>query len=290
MFTAAKKTILITGASDGVGKETATTLAGQGHTVIIHGRDPKKSRTALEEIRTRSGNPDVHLFLADFLSFAGVKAFAEEIKRNFDHLDVLINNAGAQFSDTREETKDGHEKTMVINVFSPLLLTTLLLDLLKTSPSARVVTVSSDSHKIAKPDLNDIELTRGYSMPRAYANSKLYIIWVMNHFASELRQTGITNVAFNCVHPGSTQSSLGREATKSLKWKILFSLWWFMLIPLDKAAGSSIYAATAPEISGLSGKYYGPKGVETPSARHYSAGNERKVWEYARSVISPYLS
>lgn len=290
MYTAAKKTILITGASDGVGKETATTLARQGHTVIIHGRDPQKSKAALEEIRMLSDNPDVHLFMADFLSFASVKAFAEEIKRNFDHLDVLINNAGAQFSDTREETNDGHEKTMVINVFSPLLLTTLLLEMLKKSPSARVVTVSSDSHKMAKPDLNDIELTRGYSMPRAYANSKLYIIWVMNHFASELHQAGITNVAFNCVHPGSTQSSLGREATKSLKWKILFSLWRFMLIPLNKAAGSSIYAATAPEISGLSGKYYGPKGEEKPSARHYSAGNERKVWEYARSVVSAYLS
>src|SRR5690349_12796389 len=126
-----KKIILITGASDGIGKETAITLAKQGHTIIIHGRNKQKTQTAFEEIKKESGNNNVDMFLADFLSLAEVKSFAEKIKQKYDHLDVLINNAGAQFTEERETTSAGHEKTMVINVFAPMLLTTLLLDLLK---------------------------------------------------------------------------------------------------------------------------------------------------------------
>lgn len=284
-----KKVILITGASDGIGKETATTLAKQGHKIIIHGRNKEKTESALDEIKRISGNSDVVMFLGDFLSLAGVKAFADEIHSNFNHLDVLINNAGAQFTEQRQETGEGHEKTMTINVFAPMLLTTLLIDLLKKSKSARVVTVSSDSHRMSgKPDLNDIELVQRYSMAKAYALSKLYIIWIMNHFIKEMRDLGIKNITFNCVHPASTRSSLGRESVTSWKWKIIFFLWKIMLIPIDKAAASSIYAATSPELEAISGKYFGPKGEEKPSKKYYSTENEIKVWEYSKEVIKKY--
>ncbi|MDR1644487.1 MAG: SDR family NAD(P)-dependent oxidoreductase, partial [Tannerellaceae bacterium] len=133
------KIILVTGASDGIGKETAKTLAKQGHTVIVHGRNPQKTKAAYEEIKAESGNDKIEYLTADFLSFAEIRRFADNIKQKYDHLDVLVNNAGAQFTDKRETTNEGHEKTMVINVFAPFLLTTLLLDLLKKSPSARVV-------------------------------------------------------------------------------------------------------------------------------------------------------
>lgn len=285
------KIILVTGASDGIGKETATTLAKQGHTLIIHGRDKQKTEAAAEEIKALSGNPNVDVYLADFLSFAGVKAFAKTIRQKYDHLDVLINNAGAQFTERREVTGDGHEKTMVINVFAPMLLTMLLLDLLKKSSSARVVTVSSEAHRMTgRPNLDDIELTLNYSMAKAYGLSKLYIIWVMNHLITETRKADIDNIAFNCVHPSSTQSSLGREAAKSWKWSIIYFLWQCMMIPLDKAASSSIKAAIAPELEGVSGKYFGPKGEERPSAKYYSPENEQKVWDYSMKVIRPYLS
>lgn len=286
-----KKIILITGASDGIGKETATTLAKQGHEIIIHGRNKQKTEAALEEIKRLSGNSDVTMFLGDFLTLSGVRKFAEEIRNNYEYLDVLINNAGAQFTEKREVTSEGHEKTMVINVFAPMLLTTLLLDLLKNSQSARVVTVSSDSHRMTgKPDLNDVELTKGYSMAKSYALSKLYVIWIMNHFIKKTKDAGINNITFNCVHPGSTQSSLGREAVTSWKWKIIYFVWQLMMIPIDKAASSSIYAATAPEMEGVSGKYFGPKGEEQPGKKHYSYENEVKVWDYSSNVISQYVS
>ncbi|MEQ9875501.1 SDR family NAD(P)-dependent oxidoreductase [Pectobacterium brasiliense] len=290
MNAAEKKVILITGASDGIGKETATTLAKQGHKIIIHGRNKQKTEAALDEIKRISGNSDVVMFLGDFLSLAGVKQFADDIKKHYDRIDVLINNAGAQFTDIRETTSEGLEKHMVINVFAPMLLTSLLMDLLKQSKSARVVTVSSDSHRMTgKLDLSDIELEKNYSMAKAYAVSKLYVLWIMNHFITETRNAGINNVTFNCVHPGSTQSGLGRESTKSLKWKLIYFVWQIMMIPVDKAASSSIYAASAPELEGISGKYFGPKGEEQPSKKNYSSENEAIVWSYSKDIISKYL-
>ena len=217
------------------------------------------------------------MFVADLLSFAEVKRLASTIKQKYDRLDVLINNAGAQFTDKRETTIDGHEKTMMINVLAPFLLTMLLLDLLKKSPSARVVTVSSSGHAMTgKPDLDDIELTQNYSMAKVYGLSKLYIIWVMRHFVSEMRKLGINNITFNTVHPGSTQSNLGREATKSLKWRIIYFLWKPMMIAVEKAASSSIYAAVSNELEGVNGKYIGPKGEEKPNDKYSTfavAGN-----------------
>lgn len=285
-----KKIILVTGASDGIGKFTATSLARQGHSLIIHGRDRHKTEAALAQIRQESGNPDVTMYLGDFLSLAGVRAFADAIRRDYQHIDVLINNAGAQFSEQRAVTAEGHEKTMTINLFAPMLLTLSLLDLLKRSRSARVVTVASDAHRMTgQPDLADIELEHGYSMAKAYGLSKLYVMWVMNHLIGVTRKDGIHNVTFNVVHPASTLSNLGREATKSWKWKLIYFIWQIMMVPIDKAASSSLYAATAPELEGVSGKYFGPKGEEQPSTKYYSLAHESRVWDYALSVIQPYL-
>ncbi|MDR1631855.1 MAG: SDR family NAD(P)-dependent oxidoreductase, partial [Dysgonamonadaceae bacterium] len=231
------KIILVTGASDGIGKETAKTLAKQGHTVIIHGRNPQKTQAVYEEIKAESGNDKIEYLTADFLSFAEIQRFADNIKQKYDRLDVLVNNAGAQFTDKRETTNEGHEKTMTINVFAPFLLTTLLLDLLKKSPAARVVTVSSASHKMGgRPDLTDIELKSRYTMGRAYGLSKLYVIWVMRHFVSEMKKSGINNITFNTVHPGSAMTNLARESSKSLKFRIIMFLWIPMLNSVAKGA------------------------------------------------------
>lgn len=285
-----RKIILITGASDGIGKETAKTLAKQGHTIIIHGRNKQKTQAVYDEIKAETGNNNIDMFTADFLSLADVKRFAEDIKQKYEYLDVLINNAGGQFTEKRETTDEGLEKTMVINVFAPFLLTTLLLDLLQKSKSARVVTVSSASHAMGgKPDFNDIELKNNYTMSKIYAFSKLYIIWVMQHFVSEMKKNGINNITFNTVHPSSVRTSLGREAMKSLKWKIIYFLWQPMMVSVAKGASPSIKLATAPEFEGITGKYYGPKGEEKPNQKYYSAENEKTVWEYCKKVTAKYL-
>jgi NAD(P)-dependent dehydrogenase (short-subunit alcohol dehydrogenase family) len=283
------KIILVTGASDGIGKETAKTLAKQGHTLILHGRSKQKMQAAYEEIKAETGNNKIDYLTADFLSLAEVRRFADNIKQKYDRLDVLVNNAGAQFTDKRETTVEGHEKTMTINVFAPFLLTTLLLDLLKKSPSARVVTVSSAAHAMGgRPNLDDIELKRHYSMGRAYGLSKLYVIWVMRRFVSEMEKAGINNITFNTVHPGSVKTNLARESIKSLKFKIIAILWTPMLISLAKGAKSSIETATSLELEGVTGKYFGPKGEEKPSDKYYSVENEQAVWEYCKKVTEDY--
>ena len=284
------KTILITGASDGIGKETAKVLAKQGHRMIIHGRNKQKTEAAFEEIKRASGNENIDMYLADFLSLAEVRAFADTIKQQYDHLDVLINNAGAQFTNLRETTSEGHEKTMVINVLAPFLLTTLLLDLLKESKSARVVTVSSASHAMGKVDLNDIEFEKGYSMSRAYGVTKRYIIWIMQHFVSEMKKAGINNITFNSVHPGSTQTSLARESSKMLMFKIIMFLWKPMMNSMEKAISPSVKCATAPELEGVTGKYFGPKGEEKVNQKYYSPENEQMVWDYCIRTLKPYLN
>lgn len=283
------KIILVTGASDGIGKETAMTLAKQGHAIIIHGRNKQKLQAVYNDIKAETGNTNIDMFTADFLSFAEIKRFADTIKQKYDRLDILINNAGAQFTDKRETTIDGHEKTMMINVFAPFLLTTLLLDLLKKSPSARVVTVSSASHKMGgKPNLNDIELKNNYTMSRAYGFSKLYVIWVMRHFITETKKSGINNITFNCVHPASTQTNLARESSSSLRFRIIMFLWKPMLISLAKGAKSSIEAAVSPELEGVTGKYFGPKGEEKVSDKYYSTQNEQIIWDYCLKVTEDY--
>ena len=283
------KTILITGASDGIGKETAKTLAKQGHRIIIHGRNKQKTETAFEEIKRESGNQYIDMYVADFLSLSEVKEFADTIKQKYDHLDVLINNAGAQFTNTRETTSEGHEKTMVINVLAPFLLTTLLLDLLKKSKSARVVTVSSASHAMGKIDLNDIEFENGYSMSRAYGVTKKYIIWIMQHFVIEMKNAGIGNITFNSVHPGSTATSLARESSKMLAFRIIMFLWQPMMNSMEKAINPSIKCATAPELEGVTGKYFGPKGEEKVNQKYYSAESEQIVWDYCMKAIKPFI-
>ena len=290
MINMERKTILITGASDGIGKETAKALAKQGHQIIIHGRNPHKTKQAYEEIKRESGNENIEYYIADFLSFAQIKTFAESIKQAYDHLDVLINNAGAQFTGKREVTDEGHEKTMMINLFAPYFLTTLLLNLLTKSKSARVVTVSSAAHKMGgKPYLEDIELKEHYSMPKAYGLSKLYVIWIMRHFGKLMKQKNINHITFNVVHPASAVSSLGRESTKSLGTKIIYYLWRPMMKSTAEGATSSIYAATSPDLQGVTGKYYGLKGEERPSDKYYSVQNEQIVWDYCEKISKRYL-
>jgi NAD(P)-dependent dehydrogenase (short-subunit alcohol dehydrogenase family) len=285
-----RKTILVTGASDGIGKETAKALAKQGHTVIIHGRNKEKTRSAYEEIKAETGNNTIDYMVADFLSLAEIKTFADTFKQKYNCLDILVNNAGAQFTDKREITSEGHEKTMVINLFAPFLLTTLLLDLLKKSPSARIVTVGSAAHAMAgKIDLNDMEITHNYSMSKSYAISKLYVIWIMRHFVSEMKKAGIENITFNTVHPGSAPTSLARESSKSWKFKLILFLWTPMMTSVAKAASSSIKAAIAPELEGVTGKYFGLKGEEKPNDKYYSLENEKVVWDYCMKIAKPYL-
>lgn len=285
-----QKIILITGASDGLGKVTAKTLAKQGHTVIIHGRNREKTKAVLDEIVRDTKNDRTAMVIADLLSFEDVKRMADEVMQKYDHLDVLINNAGNQFGGTREVTKDGYEKTMMVNTFSPFLLTFLLLGHLNKSNEGRVVTVTSASHNQGgKPYMDDIELEKHYSYMKVYGVSKLYIIWIMRHFVRYCKKNGINNVTFNCVHPGSAKTNLGNTGNRPVAMKILFYVWQVFMTSVEKGAEPTLFAATSDEMFGMNDKYIGPKGYEKASEQYYSLENERIIWVYCFRIAKPYI-
>ena len=286
-----RKTILVTGASSGIGKQTALALAKQGHTVIMHGRNPEKTRQACDWVVEQTGNFHVSAYVADLSLMSEVARFAADIKRDYDRLDVLVNNAGGQFGNTRETTDEGHEKTFAINVLAPFLLTNLLLPLLKGSPSARIITVSSESYRQGgRPMLDDIELERHYSLVRSYAYSKLYVWWLMRRLDARLKAEGVTNVTVNTVEPGSAVTGLQRESLRKSPFMLpLVILWMPFMRTARYGARTSIYLASSPAVEGVSGKFWGNCRPKRINPKWISPEGERRIWEYCARTCETYL-
>ena len=285
-----KKIILVTGASSGIGRVTALELARQGHTLIIHGRNEQKTREVLDEIIAATGNKDVRMLTADLSLMAEVKAFADKVAQMYDHLDVLINNAGGQFGETRQATSEGHERTFAINALAPFLLTRLLMPLLEKSKSARVVTVSSASYQQGgEVDWNDIEFEKKYSLTRSYGQSKRYVWWLMRQFTVELEKRGVKSVTVNTCEPGSAKTNLARESQKELWFRILLVLWKPMMWSVEKAAATSIWLATSPEVEGKTGGFYGNKRELKVKQRLVSPESQQHIWNYCEKVCKDYL-
>ncbi|MBT1179441.1 SDR family NAD(P)-dependent oxidoreductase [Bifidobacterium vespertilionis] len=285
-----RRIILITGASGGIGKQTALALAEQGHTIVMHGRNPDKTREACRWIMERSGNPDVHAHIADLSLMANVARFAAQIEASYDHLDVLINNAGGQFGTTRETTAEGHEKTFAINTLQPFLLTSLLMPMLRRSASARVVTVASESYRQGGPALrDDVELERHYSFTRAYGLSKRYAWWLMREFDRRLRAEGVTNVVVNTVEPGSAFTGLQRESGKSLLMRLVLALWTPFMRSAAHGARTSVLMATSPTVEGVSGEFWGNGKPKRIIPKWIDPEGQRWIWEYCAKACNRWL-
>ncbi|MBV4428371.1 SDR family NAD(P)-dependent oxidoreductase [Clostridium tyrobutyricum] len=287
-----KKIILITGASSGIGKETALALAKQGHKIIIHGRNPEKTKKVYETIINENGNKDIDMYTADLSLMSEVKKFANKIIEHYDHIDVLVNNAGGQFGGTREVTAEGHEKTLAINTLYPFLLTNLLLPLLMKSKSARIVTVASESYRQGgKPIYDDIELERNYSLFKSYGLSKLYVWWIMRQFATRLKEKGINNVTVNTVEPGSAITSLARVSMKKHPLMLIISILWLPFMRSAKyGAKTSIYMATSENAEGVTGKFYGKCKEKNINKKWLSEEGEQKIWDFCIHACEPYLT
>lgn len=285
-----KKIVLITGATDGIGKETAKALAKKGYHVIVHGRNERKAKEVVKEIKSATNNQDVDILICDLLSFKDIKRMADDFYRTYNHLDVLIHNAGAVFSNERVLTEDGEERTFQLNVFSPFLLTHLLLPALQKSQSARVVLESSASHAAArKPDFTDMKSTKTYGAQGNYSLSKLYAIWMGQRFAAFLKANAIHHVTFNVTHPGAVATSFGQNENKGFIVNAIYKIALPFVSKPEDGAKSEIYLASSPEVEGVSGKYYSHKCKEDqPNPRHYSQENEKAIWDYCEKVTRAY--
>ncbi|XP_029288599.1 retinol dehydrogenase 11 [Cottoperca gobio] len=245
------KTAIVTGANTGIGKFIALDFARRGARVILACRNEARGTAALKEIREKTGNYDLHLRLVDVSSLESVREFAEGILEEEKALHILVNNAGVSGL-PREMTKDGFEASFATNLLGPFLLTNLLLDLLKRSAPARIVTLSSCNHKRGEVDFAHFHgenLT--YRMDAVYNHTKLHNIICTNELARRLEGTGVTA---NSVHPGIVMTDVLRHYHFMVRW-IFRLVGFFFFKSSEEGAVSSIFCAVAEEMEGITGKY-----------------------------------
>ena len=256
-----QQTIVITGASDGIGLEAASQLAAQGHHVAMVGRTPAKLQAAVARVRRESPEAPVDSFLCDNTSLADVRGLAHELLAAYPRIDVLVNNAGTVF-DKRTVTPDGIEATFQVNHLAGFLLTELLLDRLVAGGPARIVTTSSIGHYSGTMDFDDLGFERGYQIMRAYGRSKLANVLHTRHLARRLEGTGVTA---NCLHPGAVATNIWSGAPWFARPFLEIAKRVVMISP---ATGGEriVHLVTSPDVEGRTGGYYEQDKLKEPSS------------------------
>ena len=246
------KTVVVTGGTRGIGKETATGLARLGATVALVGRDEARGAAAAAEIRAATANENVVFLQADLSSLADVRRLAAEVTARFERVHVLVNNA-AVVRAARRLTADGFEETLAVGHLAPVLLTELLLPTLQRSAPARVVNVSSGVVHRAKPDLDDLQSERTFHPLAAYGRAKLLnLSWTLE-LARRLEGTGVSVVA---VDPGVADTGTHRDYPRPAPIRAIMRLAWLLLrsrLSVERAAQAVIRATSAPEPASESG-------------------------------------
>ena len=281
----AGKVVMITGGNTGIGKEAAVGLAGLGARVVITSRNEERGRSARQEIAERSGNDSVEVMSLDLASFTSIRSFAADVLDRFDHLDVLVNNAGLILY-RRAETQEGFEETFGVNHLGPFLLTDLLLERLRASAPARVVVVSSTAHKSARQglDFDDLQAEHKYRWAKAYGKSKLANIYFARELAHRLDGTGVT---VNALHPGFVRSEFGRGGDLGgiYGWGIKYIASPFAISPA-KGARTTIYLASSPDVEGVSGGYFYKSKPSTPSTVAQDDDAASRLWEASEKLVA----
>jgi NAD(P)-dependent dehydrogenase (short-subunit alcohol dehydrogenase family) len=277
------KTVLITGANSGIGKETAVALARAGATVVFTSRDPEKGERAAADIRQRSG-ADVALMPLDLASFPSIRALADGFLQRYDELHVLINNAGLILTE-RTETEQGFETTFGVNHLGHFLLSQLLLDRIKASAPARIVNVASRAHRFARSglDFDDLQCTKSYGGMQAYGRSKLANIYFTRELARRLEGAGVT---VNAVHPGGVNTGFARDGDTSGLYSLLWTIAKPFLRSPEKGAETSIFVASTPDLDGVTGKYFVDSKEAQPTSVAQDDEAARRLWEASEQLIA----
>jgi NAD(P)-dependent dehydrogenase (short-subunit alcohol dehydrogenase family) len=266
------KICLVTGATLGIGKETALGLARLGAHVVIVGRHEQRARATAAWIVEQSGNPQVDPLVADLSLQSEVRRLAAAVNAIYPRLDVLVNNAGAVFT-RREMTAEGFERTWALNHLAEFLLTQLLLDKLKASAPARIVNVASDAHRSGVIDFDNLQGEKKYSGIGAYSQSKLANIMFTSALARRLAGAGVTA---NCLHPGVVATGFGHN-TPGIVDMVLKLMRPFLIGPA-KGAETSIYLASSPEVADVSGEYFAKRKRAASSTRSLDVAVQERLW------------
>jgi NAD(P)-dependent dehydrogenase (short-subunit alcohol dehydrogenase family) len=276
----AGRTVLITGGTAGIGKATALGLATMGAHVAVTGRDRGRSQAAAAEIRAAGGGW-VDVFVADLSSQAEVRRLADEVLQSLSRVDVLVNNVGGYWN-TRHVTADGLEHTFALNHLAPFLLTTLLLDRLKHSAPARVVTVSSNAHAMGRIDFDDLQGERSYSGARAYNQSKLANVLFTYELARRMPAASITA---NALHPGVVSTSFGADDPAVIQRLLVPFLRPFMKTP-NRGAATSIHVASAPDLAQVTGRFVAHSRPRKSSERSYDRAVATRLWQVSADLVA----
>jgi retinol dehydrogenase 14 len=275
----AGRTVLVTGATSGIGRATALGLATMGAHVAITGRDRGRTESAAREI-SPAGGTNVEVFVADLSSQGQVRRLASEVLERLPRIHVLVNNVGGYWS-TRHVTTDGLERTFALNHLAPFLLTNLLLDRLEQSAPARVVTVASNAHVTGRIDFDDLQGMRSYSGGRAYSQSKLANVLFSYQLARRLRGSAVTA---NALHPGLVRTSFGAEDPARIQRLLVPLLRPIMKSPAQGAA-TSIHLASAPELEQVSGRYFANRRLTRSSTQSYDQAAGARLWEASADLV-----
>jgi len=272
------KVCLVTGATAGIGLVTARELARRGARVMGVGRSPERCAEAARQIREQTDTSAVEYLVADLSAQKEVRKLAEQVKATTGRLDVLVNNAGL-IRLQREVTVDGLEMTFALNHLAYYLLTNLLLDTLKASAPARIVSVASDAHKGCKLNFDDLQGETKYSPWRAYQRSKLANILFTRELARRLDGTGVTA---NVLHPGYVRTQIFR-AEGFVGWLLRRAAELFAVTP-EEGAQTTIYLATSPDVEGQTGRYFVRQKPVSSSPESLDDASGRELWDVSAKL------
>lgn len=271
------KTIVITGATSGIGEVAAVELAKQGARIVLIARDPARIQTTLPRIRQANPAAKHVAHIADLSRIGEMKRVAKEIAATETEIDVLINNAGAMFT-KRQVTEDGLERTFALNHMSYFVVTNLLLPSLK--PGARIVSTASDAHRGARLDFGDLQSEKAYSGFSVYGRSKLCNILFTRELSRRLNGSGI---AANCLHPGFVATRFGDESggATSLAIRLVKPIG---AISPEQGARTIVYLASSPEVEGMSGGYYYKNKPAIPTGEAQNGEDAKRLWSVSEQL------
>jgi NAD(P)-dependent dehydrogenase (short-subunit alcohol dehydrogenase family) len=272
MRNVAEATILVTGATEGLGKRVASALAGQGATLLLHGRNRERLQATMEEVSEQTSSEKLRSYLADFSSLDAVRKLAERILSDEDRLEVLINNAGIIVQE-RKESEDGYELTFSVNYLSHFLLTRLLLPLLEHSAPSRIVNVASAGQ--SPVDFSNLMLEQGYDAMKAYSQSKLAQVMFTFGLAQRLADTG---VSVNALHPASLMDT-----------KMVEETFGYTMSTVEEGAEATVHLAASPELEGVAGRYFDGKREARADRQAYDEEARQTLWELSEQLCGRLL-
>ncbi|MCB0628820.1 MAG: SDR family oxidoreductase [Saprospiraceae bacterium] len=278
------KICVITGANAGLGFETAKALAEKQAEVIMICRSREKGELARQKIVDETGNEKTHLLLADLSSQRSVKDAADEINQRWKKVNVLVNNA-ATVRSKPILTEDGVETQFAVNHLSYFLLTHALMDSLRAGKEARVVNVSSGNHTKGEIHFDDLNLIQEYHVLKAYNQTKLANVLFTYELDRRLRQSGIQHVHAHCINPGLNKTRIGEKATNPLH-ALAWRLRAYMGMSPAEGAKCQVYVASAPELEGVSGKYWYKSVPVSSVAQSYDEALASRLWQVSESLCS----